>query len=362
MNINLLSKLLNTLLLTFSFVLCSLGQDSSLVKPLVESEESISKNAKDLPEFKSNIHASESEGNQISGVVRTVFQDSKGNFWFGTQNGLCRKNDKALVYFDLKDNLGKGVTVTGIIEGGNGMIWIGHSGGISKYDGQFFTSYSKKNGLINDDVWFITLDKKELLWIGTREGLCTFDGNEFKNFDLPESKSDSTRFITSSKIIHCIYEDRKGRMWVACNGGAYILKEENYSNLSEKDGLCSDFVNTIIEDKNGNMWFSSAHNGLCKYDGKSFTNITDLANIMEKRVGNILEDSKGNIWFAVHGQGVYKYDGQKFVNFSTFQGLFGKTFQIYEDQQSRIWFVGFGGAYRMDDGEYLVNVTRDGPW
>ena len=32
--------------------------------------------------------------NQISDVVRTVFQDSKGNIWFGTQNGAFRQNGK----------------------------------------------------------------------------------------------------------------------------------------------------------------------------------------------------------------------------------------------------------------------------
>ena len=52
--------------------------------------DSISLKAETLPEFRVDVHDKDYQGNQISGVVRTVFQDSKGIFWFGTQDGLCR--------------------------------------------------------------------------------------------------------------------------------------------------------------------------------------------------------------------------------------------------------------------------------
>ena len=37
-----------------------------------------------------------------------------------------------------------------------GTIWIGHYGGITKFDGEYFTTYTEKNGLLNNDVWKIT--------------------------------------------------------------------------------------------------------------------------------------------------------------------------------------------------------------
>ncbi|HQX04846.1 MAG TPA: hypothetical protein PKZ44_12090, partial [Flavobacterium sp.] len=45
--------------------------------------DSISLKAETLPEFRVGVHDQDYQGNQLSGVVRTVFQDSKGNFWFG---------------------------------------------------------------------------------------------------------------------------------------------------------------------------------------------------------------------------------------------------------------------------------------
>ena len=38
--------------------------------------------------------------NQISDVVRTIFQDSKGNIWFGTQNGAYKLTGDSLIHID----------------------------------------------------------------------------------------------------------------------------------------------------------------------------------------------------------------------------------------------------------------------
>ena len=57
-------------------------------------EEAITISAVGLPEFKTDPHVKESEGNQISGVVRAIFQDERGWLWFGTQNGLARHDGR----------------------------------------------------------------------------------------------------------------------------------------------------------------------------------------------------------------------------------------------------------------------------
>lgn len=326
-------------------------------------EDSISISAESLPEFKTDPHAKEYQRNQISGVVRTIFQDKKGNYWFGTQDGLCRHNGKTLIYFDIKNNLGSGVTVYAIAQDQTGdNIWIGHSGGITKYDGKYFTNYSEKDGLINNNVWSIATDKTGNVWIGTIDGVCKFDGKNFTPFEIPAGRRDTTKGVTSEKMIHSIMEDSKGNMWFATNGGAYKYDGKTLTNLSEENGLCNNFVNTIMEDKKGNIWFTSSHNGLCRYDGTSFTNITENFDTAGKGIGNILEDKTGNIWFVVKGFGVNRFDGNTITNYHTGEGLFSHTtFQIYEDLQGRIWFVGFKGVFRFD-GESIINVTRDGPW
>ena len=120
---------------------------------------------------------------------------------------------------------------------------------VTKYDGKSFTNFTEKDGLVNNDVWSIVIDSKGIIWIGTLQGVSRFDGKDFTPFDLPDAEPDPTRGVTSAKMVHSIMEDSKGKMWFGTNGGAYIYDGKNLTNISEKDGLCHNSVNCILEDK-----------------------------------------------------------------------------------------------------------------
>ena len=83
---------------------------------------------------------------QIGEYVTSVFEDSKGNLWFGTLgNGIARYDGTELKYFTTKDGLPSD-RVTGIMEDSNGIFWLPTGEGVSKYDGKKFTNY-----IVGDD-------------------------------------------------------------------------------------------------------------------------------------------------------------------------------------------------------------------
>lgn len=350
------------LLLSFLFNSC-IGQikESFQVKITKIHKDSISLKAETLPEYRNSVHDKEYQGNQISGVIRTVFHDSKTNFWFGTQNGLCRYDKSGLVYFKLKDSNDQNVTVHVIIEDKTGNIWIGYSGGIAKYDGTFFTVYHEKDILTVGGLWSMTMDKKGILWIGTTQGVYTFDGEKLSSFEIPEGKKNPSMAISTTEMIHSIIEDSKGKMWFATNGGVYVYDGNTLTNISEKEGLQSNFVNQIIESKDGNFWISTS-NGIYKYKANSITNITEELVGNEDGIGCISEDKNGTLWFTVNKRDIYNYNGKAFTKIVDKENRFMPfPFQIYQDRQERLWFVGFKGAYRFEKNKF-VNVTRNGPW
>lgn len=152
--------------------------------------------------------------NQISGVIPAILQDSKGNIWFGTQNGVFKQTGNSLIHIDsIKDESGKGVTVEDIAEGKDGKIWFAHRDGISSIEGTTVSNYYESDGLISNDTWCIETDVNGNVWIGTIEGACMFDGQKFTTFDLPEGKKDTTLAISSTKMVHSILEDSKGTIW-----------------------------------------------------------------------------------------------------------------------------------------------------
>lgn len=68
--------------------------------------------------------------------------------------------------------------------------------------------------------------------------------------------------------------------------------------LSTADGLSSNTVYDILQDKNGFIWFGAAY-GLCRYDGYSFTNFYSLSNDGAKRsdatIGNLYKDDENDL-------------------------------------------------------------------
>ena len=66
---------------------------------------------------------------EIGGVVRSIFQDSRGVLWLGGEGDLFRNDGKALTSYDIRDEHDNGVTVKQIIEDRDGNIWCGTTGG-----------------------------------------------------------------------------------------------------------------------------------------------------------------------------------------------------------------------------------------
>ena len=72
--------------------------------------------------------------------------------------------------------------VARIIEDKKGDLWFGGDG-LSRYDGKSFTSFTTKDGLINNGIWSILEDNTGNFWVGTREtGLYLYDGKTFTKF------------------------------------------------------------------------------------------------------------------------------------------------------------------------------------
>ncbi|MFN0057253.1 MAG: two-component regulator propeller domain-containing protein [Planctomycetota bacterium] len=298
---------------------------------------------------------------EIRGVVRSVFQDSRGTLWIGGECDLFRNDGSTLTSYGIRDDLGQGVTIKQIVEDKAGNIWCGTTGGITRIDGKSFTSFGEQHGLISFDVWSMAVDASGVMWIGTIEGVCRFDGKTFSPFALPEAQPDPTRGVTSGKFVHCITVDRKGQVWFGTNGGAYIYDGKTLRNMSERDGLPNNAVGSILEDKSGNIWFGTGHGGISRFDGRDFTNFTEQGIVEGKEIWCIHEDRSGNVWFAGKRSGTYRYDGNAFTRLNEQDGITSLAFSILEDNSGRLWLGGVQGLFRHD-GESFIRVTKDGPW
>lgn len=114
-------------------------------------------------------------------AIRSILEDSQGNFWFGNHGeGVARYDGDTIVYFTTKDGLSNN-QVRSIKEDGDGNMWFGdRDTGAWRFDGQSFQNFTIKDGLKSPHVWAIYRDSRDDLWFALENGsVCKFNGSSF---------------------------------------------------------------------------------------------------------------------------------------------------------------------------------------
>ncbi|RPI64998.1 MAG: hypothetical protein EHM43_13185, partial [Ignavibacteriae bacterium] len=130
--------------------------------------------------------------------VRSMYQDTKGNIWFGTNtDGIIRFDGTKLEEISLGADK-QSASVREIVEDNAGNVWFGTSSGLVRYDGVTFTTFSTEVGLQHEEIWGLAVDASGMIWVGTIDGVSQFDGATFKPFVLPTSVVDNPQHMLSS--------------------------------------------------------------------------------------------------------------------------------------------------------------------
>ncbi|HEX2900420.1 MAG TPA: two-component regulator propeller domain-containing protein [Bacteroidia bacterium] len=299
----------------------------------------------------------------VSEFVRAMYQDSKGNYWFGTNgSGIIRYDGQTLEKITLEQRQNRS-SVREIVEDQAGNVWFGTSDGLIKYDGETFKIFSEKEGLQDEEIWALTIDKSGLIWVGSTGGVSHFDGTKFTPFLLPDVSVENPQPMLSDKLVLKFMEDSHGNRWLVTDGnGIFKYHNGTFTHLTNKNGLTDNNVADILEDKQGNIWIGTFNGGVSKFDGKTYTNFTTDGIIEGIEAYNFCEDRQGNIWFSAENHGVYRYDGTNFTQFTTENGLTTNTVQsIFEDNKGQLWFGTWQGIC-IFDGHTFVNAKDKEPW
>ena len=270
-------------------------------------------------------------------ITRNIMQDTKGNIWLATWEGIIRYDGNTFTNFTIKENLRR-FHVFSLLEDSKGILWFGTiGGGVYRYDGKIFTNFTTNEGLVNNRVGCIYEDKKGIIWIGTGGGISRYDGKSFTNFTTEDGLTDND--------INSILEDKTGKLWFGARGYACYYDGKTFTKITTEEGLPFVNVRRIMEDKKGNIWLSG-QDGLWRYRQKSFTKITSGF------VGYIYEDKKGNIWTSSASYGnsnnweLTRYDEQGTA--TQINKEVGMYFGILEDKDGRIWVGTLDGVYFYD--------------
>jgi ligand-binding sensor domain-containing protein/anti-sigma regulatory factor (Ser/Thr protein kinase) len=277
---------------------------------------------------------------------------------------------------------------------------VGTLGGLAKFNGKEFITYSTEEGLFNNRVSFLGFIG-DVLWIGHEGGVSRLEKNtitkwSFEELDLTANATDIIEF--------------KGRLLIASNGGGlYELKSGKMIRIpmNEKTPISMGGADPIdvelhkeddlrIRDLlvlNNELWIGTRGGVLKTLDLKAFEHIRQLdpysvsdlcefgdqlyvstyndgllrysRNKDQFRVvegidpdftlrGCIL-DSKGNLWVNSSG-GVFRVrDDKVTLRLDQSNGLLTESIRsVFEDQQGNIWFGSDGKGLLRFPGERFV--------
>ena len=155
-------------------------------------------------------------------TVETIYQDSKGYIWIGTDDGLNRYNGYEFKHYNHDEYNKNSIAndyICDIAEDKNGYIWVSTIGGLSRINpdkDEIKNYYSKEDSgnLSNSNLWQILCTKDNRLIASTIDGLNVYDKNKdkftrilYKEGELP------------SQYIYSLEEDLYGHIWVGTDNG-----------------------------------------------------------------------------------------------------------------------------------------------
>lgn len=161
-----------------------------------------------------------------SGILsERVFEDSRGTFYFHTNEGLLISRDGKREIISPQSNF-INTKIQTIIEDREGAVWFGSVNGASRYKDDDFTVFLSKDGLSNDNVRDIYEDRDGVLWFGTYGGgLNRFKDGKF--FPI------TTREGMNEDIISRIIVDEKDNFWLLGNRGVSVISRSALNDLSD---------------------------------------------------------------------------------------------------------------------------------
>ena len=292
--------------------------------------------------------------NQINAIAQTP----DGYLWLGTWEGLVRYNGLEFQQFTrsntpaLKDN-----GVRSLRASADGAVVIGTSrGGVTVKRGDRWRTWTRADGLAQDEILDALLDRRGRLWAATESmGLTMLDGARATQFNVANGR-------LPSDVVFSVLEDRQGDVWVAtaaglvhlvgasaaasrasglpespvfrlletAEGGLLVGTERGvYRRIGGTDGferlsalLPEDGVPSLAEDAAGHLWVGTVNNGLFRLSGagtglEHFTSRHELPN---NRVASLLADREGSIWVGTNA-GLMRLSDAPFTTWNSDQGL-----------------------------------------
>ena len=274
----------------------------------------------------------------------------KGRICVGTYGGGFALYDEKQDKFDIY-NVPEGLAdafVYDMLEMPNGDVWVATWSGANRilkgdFDApdswQTFTVANTNKGLPNDWVYGLALGKNNEIWFATEGGLARYVDESWTNWSHPDGLGaeydlvkDDNRFDTDPSTVSSHHARQKVEMNLQHVNTAY---NPNY-------------IVALEVDHTGVVWVGTWGGGLGRFDGDSWTNFTVQDGLPSNHVFMLHEDKEQQLWIGT-SDGLARRLINEYQTLTTEQGLYSNTiFSMATQPDNTLWIGSFGGLARIN--------------
>ncbi len=289
--------------------------------------------------------------------VWAAARDKMGRLWVGTQFGLDYGEERDGRLNWRHQPLTENLEIRALAPDADGTLWVGgtprrdpaaeeqapartHQGGLLHLDPRTGSArtFGPADGLNNDSVLHILVDRGGRVWAATRAGLFRSVGqgpvSRFERVVLPGGQPDEGFLMAM--------EDSRGRVWACGDQGLARYEDGEWTRFTTADGLKDNMVAQVAEDFDGSLWV-----GYRDAFGLSHLTFTgDRPNFEHFNSGNALRsdktlfvgrDARGWLWVGTD-HGVDVYDRASWRHWGRADGL------IWDDTNTNAFLAEPSGA------------------
>lgn len=193
-----------------------------------------------------------------------------------------------------------------------------------------FTTYSVAEGLVDKWVYAIAIDQQGVMWFGTEGGVTRFDGATWKSY----THADGLGLETGQTVKSPDYTF----------GNPHHIDPSKQATASNPN-----YVISAAVDRNDHKWFGTWGGGISRFDGKTWTTYSKADGLGGNFVFSQAVDHNGILWAGTDG-GASWFDGTRWRTYTTRDGLIDNfVYAIAVDDEGNKWFGTRVGISRFSD-------------
>jgi signal transduction histidine kinase/ligand-binding sensor domain-containing protein len=273
--------------------------------------------------------------------VRALLAARDGSIWAGGAAGVIRISQGRALTFLIRDGLPLG-TVAALAEDSNGSIWAGGYSGVVRFAGARWEHVAAPEGLREwpPHVNFISFDQHGGAWVSTPTGV----------FHRPSATAGFKRATDYSLM--SIDVDAAGHVWGA--DGTHGVRRLFHATQDSRPMFVGELGVRLLRDSDGNLWIGTPGNGLWRTrtdQGRALRPEPLAAEggiHADDPVNSMLEDRQGNLWVGI-GTRLLRLSDRDVTMLGVADRLPpGGVAAVAATSDQRIWAGASSGLYRIE--------------